>query len=195
MSVYVRKPRPRKPGSMYGWPWRRKLEAVVKKGALDECWPAVDDGRYGGVYIDVDGYAHIGAPDTHETLVHRLAYVATGRPIPAGYEIDHLCRRRDCANPRHLEAVTKAENRRRAVGLIVRKTTCIRGHDKSDAYRGGSCRKCKAEDYALRREEILGKRKLRSTLRKLSYRPEEIGRILASDEWLETYRLYVLKKG
>lgn len=48
-------------------------------------------------------------------LVHRFVYAALFGPIPDGYEIDHLCRVRACFNPLHLEAVTGAENRRRAV--------------------------------------------------------------------------------
>jgi hypothetical protein len=36
-------------------------------------------------------------------------------PIPADLEIDHLCRTRHCANPRHMEAVTHLENMRRGV--------------------------------------------------------------------------------
>lgn len=34
-------------------------------------------------------------------------------PVPAGKEIDHLCRVRRCCNPEHLEPVTRAENSRR----------------------------------------------------------------------------------
>jgi hypothetical protein len=33
--------------------------------------------------------------------------------VPAGLELDHLCRNRDCVNHAHLEAVTHATNVRR----------------------------------------------------------------------------------
>lgn len=46
--------------------------------------------------------------------VHRLAYEVAVGAIPDGYVIDHVrergCRFRDCIEPRHLEAVTQAEN-------------------------------------------------------------------------------------
>ncbi len=37
--------------------------------------------------------------------VHRIAFELARGPIPAGQEIDHLCRNRACLNPDHLEAV------------------------------------------------------------------------------------------
>lgn len=48
--------------------------------------------------------------------VHRIAHELFVGPIPAGLDIDHLCRVRDCANPAHLEPVTRQENLRRGAG-------------------------------------------------------------------------------
>lgn len=45
--------------------------------------------------------------------VHRVSYEVFVGPIPDGLEIDHLCRRRSCCNPAHLEPVTHRENQRR----------------------------------------------------------------------------------
>lgn len=44
---------------------------------------------------------------------HRVAYELWVGPIPAGFEVDHLCDVRLCVNPAHLEAVSKSENIRR----------------------------------------------------------------------------------
>lgn len=60
--------------------------------------------------------------------VHRVSYVAFKGTIPDGLEIDHLCRVRHCVNPHHLEAVTHAENLRRAVPRSL-KTHCKHGHE------------------------------------------------------------------
>ena len=65
---------------------------------------------------------------------HRLAYESEVGPIPDGYEIDHLCRVRNCVNPAHLEAVTHRENLLRGETLPARaaaKTHCPQGHPYS----------------------------------------------------------------
>ena len=54
---------------------------------------------------------------------HRVSYELANGPIPVGLHIDHLCRVRRCLNPAHLEAVTHAENVRRAMA-----SHCKLGH-------------------------------------------------------------------
>jgi hypothetical protein len=86
-------------------------------------------------------------------LVHRWAYEFTQKPIPDGYEIDHLCRNRACVNPNHLEPVTGKENCRRGLRGILQ-THCPHGHAYTPAntilarpgMKGRQGRKCRICD-------------------------------------------------
>lgn len=91
--------------------------------------------------------------DKKLTYVHRLARELEIGPIPQGYEVDHLCRVRDCFNPAHLEAVTPRENNLRGVGLAAQRahmTHCPRGHEftpdniyaRPDRENSRMCRAC-----------------------------------------------------
>lgn len=63
-------------------------------------------------WISNDGYGHFWLNGkTH--MAHRASYILQIGEIPEGYELDHLCRRRNCVNIFHLEPVTRLENERR----------------------------------------------------------------------------------
>lgn len=62
---------------------------------------------------------------------HRVMYERAKGPIPAGLQLDHLCRNTGCVNPDHLEAVTGTINVLRGTGPTAqnaRKTHCKNGH-------------------------------------------------------------------
>ena len=63
-----------------------------------------------------------------ECIAHRVAFELSGGVIPAGLQLDHLCRNRACVNPEHLEPVTNAENGRRGASakLTIDDVTFIR---------------------------------------------------------------------
>lgn len=80
---------------------------------------------------------------------HRMVYEFHVGPIPAGLELDHLCRTPLCVNPEHLEPVTHAENVRRGRSGAHNKvkTACPSGHPYVEAnikwYQGRRyCREC-----------------------------------------------------
>lgn len=116
------------------------------------CW------RWTG-QITREGYGRVWF-GTRTWYVHRLTYTQGVGPIPAGLELDHLCRNRWCCNPEHLEAVTRSQNLRRSplVGRTnASPTHCPHGHEftpentrlvpytRVDGSRGASraCRACR----------------------------------------------------
>lgn len=98
---------------------------------------------------------------------YRYAYEQAHGPIPAGLEVDHRCRRRECVNPAHLEAVTHRENVLRSsnhVAARAAKTHCDAGHafDKANTIRRKNgtraCRACKQDrDRAARADKRAGR--------------------------------------
>lgn len=63
---------------------------------------------------------------------HRLVYEALVGKIPAGKQLDHLCRNTMCVNPAHLEPVSQRENILRGVSPAAKRARwdkCPQGHD------------------------------------------------------------------
>ena len=95
--------------------------------------------------LDRDGYAYHG-----HSKAHIVAYTRARGTVPVGLEIDHLCRRRNCIEPMHLEAVTRDENeRRKSYAWRARRSKCPRGHSMAGAAitpeRGRLCRQCQTD--------------------------------------------------
>lgn len=89
--------------------WVNRL--LSKIDASGDCWDWT-------AYVDPKGYAKFQIyPAVH--YVHRLVYEWLVGPIPAGYQIDHLCRRRHCVNPDHLEPVPARTNALRGYGAFT----------------------------------------------------------------------------
>ncbi len=114
------------------------------------------------------GYGNFGPTPGTNISAHKFSYELTNGPVPAGMELDHLCRARCCVRPDHLEAVTHRENDLRGNGISAtnfRKTHCANGHALTPEnvrlrYRGPNgvarrCRQCELDGNA-RHSETAG---------------------------------------
>lgn len=130
--------------------YKRRLFSRFTVG--DGCWEWT-----AGVHHK-EGYGQMQNYVTKKTgLAHRIMYELFVGPIPAGLQIDHLCRNRRCVRPDHMEVVTNEVNSLRGAGvaaLNARITHCHRGHPFSGdnlylAKRGDRlkrvCRACQNE--------------------------------------------------
>lgn len=83
---------------------------------------------------NAQGYGHLSINGA-QFKAHRWSFQRHVGLIPDGFQIDHLCRVRNCVNPAHLDAVSAAENTLRAVpfrgpaSVPPRRSTCGKGHE------------------------------------------------------------------
>ena len=146
---------------------RPPIERFTEKVQVTDagCWQWLaycGENGYGRFYLAGKGW-----------LAHRWSYEHHVGPVPAGLQIDHLCRNRGCVNPEHMEPVTPAENVRRSVGPQAARnryaamTHCKRGHaydetnTRIDSKGGRVCLTCKRakarEHYEKNRDAYIEK--------------------------------------
>lgn len=85
----------------------------------DECWPW-------------KGTINQGYGRFQKQQAHRIAVLRSGRTIPDGLVVDHVCRNKSCVNPSHLRVVTQRinciENSESPPAKNIVKTHCPKGH-------------------------------------------------------------------
>lgn len=130
------------------------MARIDTTGGSEACW--VWNGK-----VTKDGYGQAKFQG-HSVYAHRLVYELVIGPIETE-TLDHLCRNRLCANPRHLEPVSNRENILRGYGpaaINARMSYCRKGHvfDLANTYWHKTRRICKLCRQACdrRRRKISG---------------------------------------
>ncbi|MEU9175168.1 HNH endonuclease [Streptomyces sp. NPDC048420] len=92
-----------------------KAAVISYLSARSVIWPDCEGGCWEWMsYRERDGYGRFTA-EGKPRYVHGEGFkAASGRRIPDGLTLDHLCQIKACWNPDHLSVVTRAENTRRA---------------------------------------------------------------------------------
>lgn len=138
----------------------RFFSKIVWNGDEGECWEwtAGTAGK---------GYGQFWNGE-RQMPAHRWAYEFFIGPVPAGLQLDHLCRNPRCVNPAHLEPVASRENILRGnspSAVNARKDACKHGHSLAgrnlivEQERGKSrprrrCRACREEATRRYRERL-----------------------------------------
>lgn len=148
-----------KPGTFVQMNLRSKYVKTEPIGYVVDksgCWLFTGHKMNGGygVFYDMDTYRYRGA--------HRVVYEMHRGPIPAGLQLDHLCRVPACVNPDHLEPVTGRVNTLRGLTIPAfnaQKKCCSQCGGPFSFRKNGYHRTCKACDRAGQRRRYHQKKK------------------------------------
>ena len=132
-----------------------RFVAKIRVNELTGCW-------IWRAHVTKFGYGQFSALDVETGEVrtqyaHRVAYEAIHGPVREGLDLDHLCCRRNCANPDHVEPVTRRVNLLRGDTISASRaaqTHCENGHPLAGenlyvnpGSRSRTCRICRAALY------------------------------------------------
>ncbi len=140
------------------------MPSGVRQPAIDRFWQFVEPEPNTGCWlwsgaINTSGYGELKVA-RHQVEAHRFAYEYYRGPIPLNLESDRLCRTRSCANPWHIEPVTRHENWLRGESFTrvqARRDTCSRGHlfDLIRPNGGRDCSICRQERNRRAQERLV----------------------------------------
>lgn len=86
--------------------WLRSFTVDEKTG----CWNFIKNGKGSGKNATAGkGYGQFWWRGKKQ-MAHRYSWERVNGPIPAGTQLDHMCRNTFCVNPDHLQIVTQCEN-------------------------------------------------------------------------------------
>lgn len=110
---------------------RNNKEAFLSRVSVDQvfgCWLWTGQ-------KNIYGYGTVATGRKFHGMAHAIAWKLFKGEIPAGCEIDHLCKNHGCVNPDHLDPVSHAVNVERGDGGWHNrvKTHCPRGHPYNGA--------------------------------------------------------------
>lgn len=153
----------RRAGSIKGEP-RRFVVGHNRRGFSshlpldDSAYEAEDRGYATPCWIWIRGCTSLGYGHVHDPAVgkqrpaYAVVYERERGPVPAGYELDHLCRQPPCVNPDHLEPVSHATNIRRSKAA---KLTMEKAEEIRRLHAAGRSKRSLAAEYDVSRTVIL----------------------------------------
>jgi hypothetical protein len=100
----VRRPSRRTPEDRFWEKVSKRGPLPVERPGLGPCW------MWTASLNKTTGYGQFFPVHGRPMDAHRFSYLLAHGSIPARHDVHHLCLRRACVNPSHLEAVTRSRN-------------------------------------------------------------------------------------